>query len=81
MLDAYLQFIAEKRKASWTYLFFRLELVLDLGAEDGQQNAATQWQSEDFRVDEILDALHLPLSESTGGNFCDNLDDEIAVRK
>lgn len=66
-------------KLHCTYLFFRLQLVLDLGAEDGQQNAATQWQSEDFRVHEIFDALHLPLRESTRGNFRDNLDNEIAV--
>jgi hypothetical protein len=81
MLDAYLHFIAEKHKASHTHLFFRLKLVPDLDAEDRQQNTATQWQSEDFRVDKILNALHLPLRQTTRGNFRDNLDDKITVGK
>lgn len=70
--------MAQKLEASQTHLFFRLELILDLRAKDRQKNAATQWQPEDFRVYDILNALHFPLSESSGGDFRDNFDDEIA---
>jgi hypothetical protein len=66
-------------KAACTHLFFRLELVLDLRAEDGKEDATAERQAENLRVDEVFDALHLPLGEAAGGDFRDDFHDEIAV--
>lgn len=64
---------------SWTHLFLGLELALDLITKHRQEDAATQWQTEYFRVDNVFDTDHLPLRQSTTWNFRNNFNDEVTV--
>jgi hypothetical protein len=56
-------------KVSKTYLLFALQFVFDLFAKNGQQNGPTLWQPENFRIDQILDANHFRLTQSTS-RYC-----------
>lgn len=63
-----------------THLIIGVQLVLDLLAEDGQQNRPALAHVKQARVDQILDALALRLYEATGRNALDHLDDKFAAK-
>lgn len=57
------------------YLFFALQLLFDFPTELGQQDLPAVRHEEQFRVDEIFDARHLGLRQSSQGNVPDDFQD------